>query len=226
MAKKDLIDAVSELILEFDKYIDSVINKKIQTTTEAYFDSSYIFYAKISAAAKILGINTDEVTYDDPTLALRQINNNFRKFKGQFASMKAMEEFSTLIDSDTVELSRAEIAQIQEMINESRDLISSARWIPPSHKRRILLGLERLQKEIHKAKSDYDIALARVAEAGAILGEFGEDAKPFADLIERIFGIFRGKKDEPLALPNPRPKQLPPPEKQLEGTSKNPCRLH
>jgi hypothetical protein len=81
----------------------------------------------------------------------------------------------------------------------------------------MLLGLERLQKEIHKAKSDYDVALARVAEAGAILGEFGKDAKPFADLIDRIFGIFRGKKDEPLALPNPRPKQLPPPSKQLEG---------
>lgn len=120
---------------------------------------------------------------------------------------KATREFA----DHMISLTKSEVSEIQKLLNEARALITDASWIDEEHKTRLLSGLERLQKEVHKTKSDYDVALARLADAGMVVGKFGKDAKPFADLIDRLFGLFRVKSDDPLGLPAP-PKQLPSPD--------------
>jgi hypothetical protein len=73
MAKQDLIDAVSNLISEFDEYIIKVRNKTHVISSEEYFENVYIFYAKVCAAAKLLDIDTEKISYTDFNLALGEI---------------------------------------------------------------------------------------------------------------------------------------------------------
>jgi hypothetical protein len=98
LAKQDLIDAVSNLISEFDEYIIKVRNKTHVISSEEYFENVYIFYAKVCAAAKLLSIDAEKIPYTDSNLALGEISKKYRLFKGQFTSMKAMEEFSALLE--------------------------------------------------------------------------------------------------------------------------------
>jgi hypothetical protein len=75
------------------------------------------------------------------------------------------------------------------LINELRNLISSREDFGGDYKRRLLLRLEDLQRELHKRVSDLSRIYGLIGEAGVLLGKFGRDAKPFVDRIREIVQI-------------------------------------
>lgn len=116
---------------------------------------------------------------------------------------------SVLVDYDNhlVRLSKEQVEEIEEHINEARQKIRSSDAFEEKHKRRLLSRLEKLQSEINKKISDLDVMLAGVTEVTAVAGQSAKNLDPVVDLFKKIFTIAEGETDEPLGLPAP-PKQI------------------
>ena len=84
------------------------------------------------------------------------------------------------------EFSDGDLARIQTLVNELRDLLAESELFNAEHKERLLNKLESLQSEIHKRVPALDKFWGLIGEAGVALGKFGKDAKPFVDRIKEI----------------------------------------
>ncbi|QUN58909.1 hypothetical protein [Burkholderia cenocepacia] len=82
-----------------------------------------------------------------------------------------------------------DVARIQTLINELRELVSQSEGFEADHKARLLKRLERLQSEIHKSVSDLDRFWGLIGDAGVVLGKLGTNAKPLVDRIKEIADI-------------------------------------
>lgn len=87
------------------------------------------------------------------------------------------------------EFSEGDLARIQTLLNELRDLVGAASDLEADHKQRLLKRLENLQQELHKKTSDLSRYYGLLGEAGVALGKFGTDAKPIVDRIKEILQI-------------------------------------
>jgi hypothetical protein len=85
--------------------------------------------------------------------------------------------------------SDGDLDRIQTLINELRERITAASFIPPEHKNRLLKKLESLQTELHKRVPSLDRFWGVVGDAGVVLGKFGNDAKPLFDRFKEIAQI-------------------------------------
>ena len=90
----------------------------------------------------------------------------------------------------TYKFTDGDLKRIQELINELRNKISNSELFDANHKNRLLLRLEKLQIELHKKMSSLDKFWGLVGEAGVVLGKFGNDAKPFIEIIKEIAQII------------------------------------
>ena len=87
------------------------------------------------------------------------------------------------------EFSDGDLARIQTLVNELRDLLVKSELFEAGHKERVLKKLESLQSEIHKKVPSLDKFWGLIGEAGVALGKFGKDAKPFVDRVREIAQI-------------------------------------
>lgn len=85
-----------------------------------------------------------------------------------------------------IEFTDGDLDQIQQAINELRELLTKSDLFEDEHKQRLLKRLEVVQSELHKKVSDIDKIWGLVGDAGIALGKFGKDAKPFQELITKI----------------------------------------
>ena len=99
------------------------------------------------------------------------------------------------------ELSETEIQRIQTLVDELRELIAKAGEIEDEHRRRLLMRLEELQRELHKRVSDFDHVWGLIVEGAAYLGQAGNEVKPIVDRLKEIKEIFWGKVKERENLP-------------------------
>jgi hypothetical protein len=131
------------------------------------------------------GINIDNIssffanTHDELKKKVNDIklNRARQKFAKQFGGV-FLYEFS---DGD--------LATIQRLLNELRDIITKSELFDAKHKQRILGKLEKLQSELHKKMTTLAKIWDLIGEAGVVLGKFGKDAKPFVDRIREIAQI-------------------------------------
>ena len=79
-----------------------------------------------------------------------------------------------------------EFARVQHLIDELRQLISQSALITADHRRRLLLRLEAMQKELHKRTSDIDRFWGFIGEAGVVARKFGEDMKPISERVTEL----------------------------------------
>jgi hypothetical protein len=98
-----------------------------------------------------------------------------------------------------------DIQKIQEYLNELRSLISSSTLFSDNHRERLLKRLESLQRELHKRMSNIDKFWGLIGEAGVVLGKFGEDAKPFFEIIMKIGKIVWNTQSYAEELPSGTP---------------------
>ncbi len=87
------------------------------------------------------------------------------------------------------EFTDGDIKRVQALINELRELLAADSSLDENHKKRLLLRLEALQKELHKKISNLNSFYSLLGDAGVVLGKLGTDAKPFIDRIREIVQI-------------------------------------
>lgn len=87
------------------------------------------------------------------------------------------------------DFSEADVSRVQTLIDELRKLLTADSSLDDDHKRRLLLRLEKLQKELHKRVSDLSNFYNLMGDAGVALGKLGKDAKPLVDRITEILQI-------------------------------------
>ncbi|AOJ42681.1 hypothetical protein WJ23_33135 [Burkholderia lata] len=101
-----------------------------------------------------------------------------------------------------------DVARIQTLINELRELVSQSDGFEADHKARLLKRLERLQSEIHKSVSDLDRFWGLIGDAGVVLGKLGTNAKPLVDRIKEIADIVWRTQSITEQLPSGTPPPL------------------
>jgi len=111
-------------------------------------------------------------------LSEQRITNYVDKYKSKFP------------DSFNYKFTDGDLNRIQSLVNNLRNLITDSELFDAKHKERLLSKLESLQKELHKKMSSLDKFWGLIGEAGVALGKFGQDAKPFVDIIKEIAQII------------------------------------
>ena len=79
-----------------------------------------------------------------------------------------------------------EVSEIQNQINELRQLITAATDLEEPHKARLLRRLEQLQAELNKRMSDLDRFWGLIGDAGVAIRKFGKDTKRVAAMLAAI----------------------------------------
>jgi len=87
------------------------------------------------------------------------------------------------------EFSDNDLIRIQQLINELREIVTRAKSVEYGHRARLLKRLEKLQVELHKCVGDLDRFWGLLGDAGAAVGKFGKDTKPFIDRIRELLEI-------------------------------------
>lgn len=87
------------------------------------------------------------------------------------------------------EFTEGDVARIQTLINELRELIATNDELEDQHKRRLLKRLEKLQSEMHKKMSDLDHFYGLTVECSVMLKKVGGNLKPIVDRISEITKI-------------------------------------
>lgn len=217
MSKKLIFDKVVAHLDELDR----LVAEENATSHDDYDTSFHSRFVRLDALVR-MGISA--LGYTPPPAPegenIRAIMHSVVVNHGRCTSIIAEEnarlEYERVGAEFVVSIDEKDVERLQELINESRGIIRDSGQIEEKHKRRLNLRLEALQAEMHKVKSDVDVALAGLVEVAAALGEAGEKSKPLFDRFKEIAEIFqRGSKD-PLGLPSP-PKQLPAPESPNEA---------
>lgn len=95
----------------------------------------------------------------------------------------------TLTNGFGYEFTEGDIARVQQLINELRNLVRDSPELDEGHKRRLLGRLEKLQSELNKKMSDIGRFYELMGDAGVALGKLGTDAKPIVDRLRELAGI-------------------------------------
>ena len=118
------------------------------------------------------------------------ISEGVSKKSHQVTLSRLREKYAKIFGTTFVyQFSDGDIARIQQLINELRDIITKSELFDAKHKQRILNKLEGLQSELHKKMSNLDRLWGLIGDAGVALGKFGQDAKPLVDRIREIAQI-------------------------------------
>jgi hypothetical protein len=99
-------------------------------------------------------------------------------------------------------LTDGDLQKVQNYINELRNMITVSELFSENHRQRLLKRLEELQGELHKKMSNLDKFWGLFGEAGIVLGKFGNDAKPFFDLVINVMKIIWNSQTAANELPS------------------------
>ena len=128
--------------------------------------------------------------------------NEYAKARGKYSLMLGMTGFH-------YEFSEGDLARIQKLVNELRNLIAGSEELDDRHKRRVLGRLERLQAELNKKVSDLSWLWGELIEASIAARIIGENAKPIVDRIREIVSIVWPVQARSFDLPSDTPFMLP-----------------
>lgn len=121
---------------------------------------------------------------------VKSISERLNNLEGLNVLESARIKYKThFANSFSYKFTDGDLKRIQTLINNLRDSINESPLFEDNHKTRLLGRLENLQKELHKKMSNIDVIYGFMGDAGVVLGKFGENAKPFIDMINEIIKI-------------------------------------
>ena len=111
------------------------------------------------------------------------------------------------------ELSESDLAQIQKLINQLRNLLRDTKEIDDKHRARILERLEAMQSELHRKMTSFEIVWGNLMEVSFAVERCGEASKEIRKTIRELVAIFSIAASVAHGLPSttPPPMQLPGP---------------
>lgn len=179
------------------KHFSDARNNK-QTGIEEHFEAYALIEAYINANEMDIKIpplpnnrnKRIQTIFEFINILLHDLTQYIQSEEEQRLLQNFRGEFSAHIGKSFVyEFSDGDLDKIQSLLNNMRELVSSSKLFEEKHRRRLLKRLEALQQELHKKQSDLDHFWGLVGDAGVALGKFGEDAKPFVEMIKDITDI-------------------------------------
>jgi hypothetical protein len=191
-------------------------------TYEEYLECNYGGF--LEALAVLQGFcAANEIEFSPPPLdagpssnaeqiveAFTQMSNRLAKNFANGTSEHYRDLFEQKFDiTRRYEFSDGDMARIQTLINELRDLIANTDELQEDHRARILKRLEKLQAELHKSVSDLDRFWGILSDGAVILEKVGESAKPIVDRIREIAEIVWRVQARAEELPSNIPLRLP-----------------
>ena len=212
---EDLLDdpwsALSSICDKFDK-LEIAARIDGDPWNLEYFHAFIDFFVLVKA---VITNNDLKITMKTPAIApflaknMTNIANYFEGLKQEVVKQQIENQMIESTEAINIrlgagfyyEFSDDDISQIQNLINELRDLIAKSDVLEEDHKRRLLNRLERLQSELHKKLSDLDRFWGLVGDAGVMAGKFGEDVKPIIDRIMELGKIIWGAQAKAEELP-------------------------
>jgi len=97
---------------------------------------------------------------------------------------------------------------IQNLTTSLRDKVNKAKWLEVEQKQRLLNSVNEFQCELDKEIGDYYRRLGMLKDLGSAVGEFGNQAMPIADLVEKISNSIEKIKNLKLLGKAGSPKQI------------------
>lgn len=164
--------------LEYKDYIEAY------AAFEAFCEASGLSFGKVKLENDRAGMREEIVGYF--TAAAAQLDTDVVACELRAAREKYRLRFGVGL---LYEFSEGDLARIQTLINELRDLAVRSESFDANHRERFLKRLEQVQAELHKKIGTLDKVWAFIGEAGVVIGKFGTDAKPFVDRIREILQI-------------------------------------
>lgn len=95
-----------------------------------------------------------------------------------------------------------DLRQIQEALNQLRNLIQATTSISAEHRQRVLAALEKLQRELHKHMSDLDAFWGFMGKIAPILKENGQAVQEWIKPLEKLKKIFWSSEARAAELPS------------------------
>lgn len=119
-----------------------------------------------------------------------QAQKTIERNKAKAAEQAHISRFKLIIGKGfSYEFTDGDINRVQELISELRKELANEPRLDEGHKRRLLIRLEQLQRELHKKVSDLSHFYNLMGDFGVAIGKLGRDAKPFTDRIKEIVQI-------------------------------------
>jgi hypothetical protein len=132
-----------------------------------------------------------------------------RVSKGEYAETR--QKFSLMLSNVRFHylFSDGDMARIQKLVNELRDLLAASEDLEVGHRRRVLGRLEKLQSELHEKMSDLSSLWGVLIEASMAARKLGHSAQPIVDRIREIASIAGPTQARTFGLPSSTPFTLP-----------------
>lgn len=138
-----------------------------------------------------------------------------RKYAANVANRDGHDFFDDVEPNSMFKLEVDEKKRVFDLIAEIRELIGSDAFPNPSHKRRLLRGLNKIEIEVHKGEGLWDVVLARGYEVLDFAESAGNKSKPIVDRYKEIKSITGNKTNNYEAIEGPEEqKRLPAPEEE------------
>lgn len=87
------------------------------------------------------------------------------------------------------ELTEGDFKEVQDLLDQLRNAITSSPELKENHRLRLLKRLEKVQAELHKKLSTLDGLYCLAIEASIVAGTIGKNAEPIAKAAKAIAGI-------------------------------------
>jgi len=169
-----------------------------------YCVSTLVIIEKMNKLSR-LGLEIPDVTGDKEKdiKNIKDLIDNIHKITSDALVIHGSDNDRSYISRETSNLNLYEFTdnnfeRVQQLINELRVIVTKAKSVDEDHKSRLLRRLEKLQSELHKRTSDLDRFWGLLGEAGAAIGKFGEDTKPFVDRVREIIDIVTRTQSSPI----------------------------
>jgi len=107
------------------------------------------------------------------------------------------------------EFSEGDLKRIQSLLNQIRELISTAEELEEDHRDRLLRRLDKLQSEFHKKVSDLDRCWGFLMDLGLAVGLMAKNAEPLVGLVKQVVDIVWPEQARAWGLPSNLPFRLP-----------------
>ena len=217
VAVEAIIDAVKETISEYHSIVTEANKRNVpanipeeilkEVLTAATWISHLFANYPISKNSKMPACNAQ-------SSRVKFISNLINYIDAVAKDMDKQKEFelmsdivegaTTSIASDIVyNIDQSDLRKAQKLINELRDLIDSSAEVDANFKRRLLLTLEKLQRELHKEMSSLDHVLGCISRIGFSAKQLGENGKPVIDRVRELWGIVGRSHNKAEGLPPP-----------------------
>ena len=158
-------------------------------------------------------INSEKDNIENILKLVDELEDVATKAIEQHGSKQAREKLARDRNTVVYEFSDDDFSRMQVLVNELREMVVKSPTLDDEHRLRLLKRLEKLQLELHKTTSDLDRFWGLLGDAGAAIGKFGEDTKPFIDRIRELVDILRRTQSKgPVEIEGNSGNNLPSPE--------------